>query len=86
MAASPSPSSASRLKESPKSILSKSVAFDSKLPQKPISASSSVAQVTHSWFVSVDSVSFINSSQKVSVKDVRVVIKVPPAATLREFI
>jgi hypothetical protein len=42
--------------------------------------------VSHSWFVSVDSVSFANSTQKVSVRDVRIVIKVPPSVNAREFI
>jgi hypothetical protein len=59
------------------------VSLDSNRLQTPISSPSSS---THSWFVSVDSVIFANSSQKVSVKDVRVVVKVPPAKSVTELI
>jgi len=59
------------------------VNLDSDRLQTPISSPSNS---THSWFVSVDSVIFANSCQKVSVKDVRVVVKVPPAKSVTELI
>jgi hypothetical protein len=86
--ARPSPSAIRQSAEIPKPISSTPTRVTSDIKQQPklFSTTTSIAQVDHSWFVSVDSVSFLSAGQKVSVKDVRVVIKVPNATTLREFI
>lgn len=81
-----SPTSIRRSGQSPRQVASKltRIVSETPSPQMP-KAASSPTSVSHSWFVSVDSISFASSAQKVSVKNVRIVIKVPPAANAPDF-
>ena len=83
-----SPASSRRSGQSPRQNLSTfaKVVSDTQQPQTPKSATLAPISVSYSWFVSVDSVSFASSAQKVSVKNLRIVIKVPPAANAPDFI